>query len=491
MPSEKKRKGISYPKIVLSLFLLFNINIGIVDLLPDAIAFFILAGEFKYSSARAPFFSEARDAFKKLAVISLLKYPAAIIAAMSGVGGAGNDMAALFSLTFSAFETVYAIKAVGYTFDALYRLGERTSATALIQPFQVFKGSFMSCETLRFFTYLLTVVKCVFQAIPDMFRLTRVAENGFSIITSSPGYPISILVTQFFGLIVGIFWLIFTLKYVSAVKRQGEYDRGIDSLVSSVDALRLERREKINRLNSSLSLLVIATVFTLEIRFLNSSNINLVPHTVYGLFLIAVVIKLFDSADLKLRLFSLISAVGYTLATGFYYFFETRFLYYFGYKSLAGIDIIPPEYVAVEITATVEAVFYILTLVGIALMLRNLILTHTGMSLGSVGYSRSDRKYHLSLLKMSAVHLGSGIIFALTRCAVVFSQAMYTIDVLDRDDIANLTDVPNVVYIPSFEWLGTLCAVICIAYIGLTVYFTSNIKDEIKMKYSAIGDDEL
>ncbi len=491
MPSVKKHKSISFSKIVLSLVLLFNVNIGIVDLLPDAIAFFILAGEFKYAASRAPFFAEACDAFKKLGFIAILKYPAAIISAMSGSGGAGNDMAALFSLTFSAFEIVYAIKAVGYIFDALYRLGERTSAVALIKPFRVAGGSYMSCETLKFFTYLLTVEKCIFQAIPDMFRLTRIAEDGFTVITISSGYPISILFTQFFGTIIGVFWLVIFIKYVSAIKAEGNYDDAVDSLVLPDDALRIEKKEKLTSLLSLLSTTVIASIFTLEIRFLNSDNINLVPHTIYGVILVAVAIKLFRLSDSTSRLFTLISAGCYAVSTVFYYVFETRFLYYFGYESLADIDKIPPEYVVVEVLAVVEALLLILTLIGVGVQIRRIILTHTGMALGSSDYSQADKKYHRILLITNTVHVVLGCLFALLRCAGVFSQASYTTDVVDRNEATVGAELPNIIYIPSLEWISTVCAIICIAYIGLTIYFTSNLKDEIKMKYSIIGDEEL
>lgn len=491
MPSEKKHKSISFSRIILSLVLLFNINIGIVDLLPDAIAFFILANEFKHASLRAPFFAEARDAFKKLGIIALLKYPAAIIAASSGAGGAGNDMAALFSLTFSAFEIVYAIKAVRYIFDALYRLGERTSATALIKPFRVFGSSYMSCETLRFFTYLLTAAKCIFQAIPDMFRLTRIADDGFTVLTVSPGYSISVLTTQFFGLIIGVFWLIISVKFVTAVKTQGEYDGAVDSLVLPDDEIRLKKKERLDSLLSLLSLTVIASVFTLEIRFLNSDNINLIPHTVYGLLLVAVAIKLFKLSDTSTRHLTLISAACYTVSTVFYYVFETRFLYYFGYESLANTDATPPEYIVVEALGVIEALLLILTLIGVGMQMRQIILKHTGTALGSAEYSHSDRKYHRILLITNIAHVIMGCLFALFRCANVFSQAAYTTNVVERNEITEGVDVPDITYIPAIEWISTACAIICIAYIALTVYYASNVKDEIKMKYSAIGDEEL
>ena len=93
------RKKLSFGLIIFSVILLFNTNIGIFDLLPDAVAYVILARQFKRASERAPFFAEACDAFKKLATVTLLKYPASLLSAISGTSG-GGDMAALFAVTF-------------------------------------------------------------------------------------------------------------------------------------------------------------------------------------------------------------------------------------------------------------------------------------------------------------------------------------------------------------------------------------------------------
>ena len=57
--ADKKQKSI-YKTVIFSLIFLFNPNISVIDILPDFIAYFLLARAFLYAADRAPHFEEAR-----------------------------------------------------------------------------------------------------------------------------------------------------------------------------------------------------------------------------------------------------------------------------------------------------------------------------------------------------------------------------------------------------------------------------------------------
>ena len=70
-------RRICYAKITLSLILLFNISLGVLDLLFDFVAYFILASQLKEAARRATYFAEATDALRKLALLNLLSISSA------------------------------------------------------------------------------------------------------------------------------------------------------------------------------------------------------------------------------------------------------------------------------------------------------------------------------------------------------------------------------------------------------------------------------
>lgn len=492
MTKSKGRKKLSFPLIVFAVILLFNTNIGIFDLLPDTIAYLILAGQLKSASKRAPFFAEACDSFKRLALITFLKYPASLLSALSGTTSGRGDMAALFAIIFSAFEIVYLIKAVKYLFDGLYRLGERTNAESLILPFKVAKDTVMAVDTLRFFTYLISVTKCLFQAIPDTFRLTRIAEDGFSVTTISKGYPIAVIMTQLFGLIIGVFWLVIITRYIKAVRIEGRFDSALDEIISPDDRLRLEKKEKLDYLISTLSLLAFTSFFTVEIRFSDSGDINMLPHTLYALLLVAFAVKLMKTVGVRLGLPMVLITALYTVSTAVSYVFETKFLYYDGYDSLKGKAAALENYIPVEILAVIEAVLLAAAIVWSAYLLRKIIFEHTGTALGSSEYTHTDRKYHRSLNIMNVAYAGIGVLFSIFRCLTVFSYSTYRSEIIDRNEITEGAGIASdMIYIPVLEWASPVCSVLFILLIGFTLYYTSSLRDEIKLKYSANGDFEL
>ena len=79
MKNRKASSGTSIGLIVFALVLLINPTVRVVDIFPDFIACFIIVKQLAYAAYRAPFFEEARDAFKKIAYLSILKLPAFII----------------------------------------------------------------------------------------------------------------------------------------------------------------------------------------------------------------------------------------------------------------------------------------------------------------------------------------------------------------------------------------------------------------------------
>ena len=70
---DKKTKSRAYTGIIVALVFLFNPNISVIDILPDFVAYFILARTFLLASDCAPYFEEARVAFKRLGWLSFGK----------------------------------------------------------------------------------------------------------------------------------------------------------------------------------------------------------------------------------------------------------------------------------------------------------------------------------------------------------------------------------------------------------------------------------
>ena len=470
---KREKKLIKSSLVILALVFLANTSFGILDLMPDFIAYLILARQFSKAAERAPYFEEARLAFRKLALITGMRLPILIVIAAERTGDTyGFDIYAVASLAFFVIETVFILSAVKNLFEGLFRLGERTDAAALINDIHVAKGSDMATDTFRLLTYISIIGRGFLGMLPDLFRLTGTDERGYQT-TVSPAYPYVFICCHLIGMVIGIFWLVVAIKYVIAIRNEGLYSQALNEVAGEKYRERAERKEFVGRLRSIITLFAVSTVFTLDLKFDNFDNINILPHTVYAFLLIALAIKIGKCIDKKHALMMLIPASAYAIVSVFYYVYETSFLYYEGYNTLISEKRTPDSYVTVEILAILETVLVITTLVMLAIAMHRFITRHTGLLPTDENYSPSDRRYHVRLITSNYVILSLGILNALGKCANVFSKAHFKIE---------FTQVA-IAIIPTIEWIGLLSVVLTAAYAIYAIYSSSILKDEIEMKY--------
>ena len=460
--------------VTLAAILLFNINIGIMDILPDFIAYFMLAKAFSYASARAPYFAEARTGFIHLGWIALLKIPAIVITTAARTGNTlGYDWNAVMSLVFAVVELIFTIPVVTNIFSGLFRLGERTPANALINPKKCF-----SPDLIRIFTYALVAAKCVFSAIPDFFRLTKMADDGIHLVYVTAGYPISIAITQFIGIPLGILWLISIIKYVKAIKSEGMFVASLDLMCEGQSFAKVERKRMLSKMRSVMTTLCAASLFSLELRLDDFDGINVIPHFIYGLVLIYAGLRLLKFTPGIRKKGIIIYGTVYTTVATAIMVIETHFLYYYGYEDLATSDIANALYLAVEILSLIELTALIILLIYIARAMGRFIYFHTAIPPTSERYSRADRDYHRSLLRWNYFVMSLGILSAALKCVGVFSRGSV------QSVVVQTPNVPTLSFLPSMPWITLVIAIGAIALIGFSIYFFTNMKEEVEMKYN-------
>ena len=283
----KKHKKI-YAPIIIALIFLFNPNISVVDVLPDFIGFIILARVFIRASDSAPYFEEARIAFKRLAWLNFFKLFGIIaIASVKRQNFSDNDIIPLVTLTFAICEAIISISAVRNIFDALFHIGERTTASATIIPFRTLGTNVrMSPDSLKIFNYFFVIFKCAIAFLPTLFLLSRVNPIGSSYVKITVLFPIVLVGSHIIGIIVGAIWLFLMIKYVSAIHKQSLFFDGLDFVFLESRGTSLEHKEKMRKIGFALSAFTVASVFTLELTLVESYDVNLLPHFIYGIILL-------------------------------------------------------------------------------------------------------------------------------------------------------------------------------------------------------------
>ena len=475
---QKQSKSI-YKLLIFSLVLLFNPNINIIDIMPDFIAWFILARIFERAADSASYFEEARSAFLKLGWVNLIKIPALIlIIIIKGKNTLDNDIFALASFTFGVIEAILTVTAAKYIFEALFHLGERTNAKSFISSINapVFKKRKLSADNVKEYTYFFFIRKSLLSFLPSMFILTKISESGH-FVAASKYYPIALIGAQIMGLYIGAVWLLRTVKYAKAAHNEGEFSNALNALATEESIERFEAKLTYRKLNFSLTLLCVSSFFTIELVFDNFDGINILPHFIYGLFFLVVILSFYKHT--KIHPLSYISPILFIIFSTVSYIISVSFLKAYDYHDLLENSDAKQKYILLLVFSAIEFICFGFMLLSSALTFKKFILKNTGCDTDSNRYSISEKAYHFELIKKLYVMIGLGIFSALAKCVNVFLKYNVKMLLSDADGMFEPT-----IEASPLPWFNIVVTATSIIFIGYTIYITSLLKEEIKMKYS-------
>ena len=462
--------------VTVALVLLFNPSINVVDVLPDFIAYFILARLFDGPSLAVPYFEEAKRAFIKLGFINLAKIPALfIIAAVRSKNTMDNDVVALASLVFAALEIIYLIPAVKNTFDALFYLGERSDAESLIKGTSLF-----STEALKTFTLVFTVLKCILYCTPEFFRLTRSIDDSGSTVTVISGsriYPFAILAAILIGLVVGSVWLTRMIKYVKSIKAEGKFVDAVNSLIEGSSKEEFEKRVKIKGIGKAFLIFNIASILAFDLTFSNFSDINLLPSVIFGiLFSLGIMTLSRYTDEPKAKSRAIAVGIIYGAVSLIQYVLSVIFLTEHGYDALIEIKNVAAmsAYRRVELAASVEAVVY----VAMCFLFYKTATAFISKNLGhgdKYGSGGAHDEYYSEINKRTITYTVITALSGLVALVNVFINGSVKLIFTNPSDIT----MPSLV-VSSAPWFNLVVTAVSVIQIFYSIYYFGYIKEELE-----------
>lgn len=477
--SKTKTKKSAYALTVFSLVLLFNPNLNVIDVLPDAVAWFILAKVFERAADSALYFEEARRSFVKLGWLNLSKIAALLfIAFVRSENTFGNDAFALVSFPYAVFEAILAVQAVKNIFAALFYLGERSDAKALIEPYPTRSPRMNAIppEALRDFSYFFVICKSILYTLPDMFLLTTENDRG-QILTISKSYPYVLFLSLILGTAVGIIWLSRMNGYVKAIRREGVFGEALRQMSERCDDVKFSSKVKIRYICKALTLMTVTSFCTIELVFDNFNGINILPHFIYGILFVLSLLALKKCADVKKRTFIL--GASYSAVSLVAFIFSASFLSNYEYYDIVKNSAAKRAYLFVEVFSTAEFILLVLFLLSTVPTFKSFILKNTGLPQESERYGKLDKEFHGSLIKRAYLLTAFGIAAGLAKCVNVFLNGNARIIFTDIGDVT----MPTITASP-LPWFNLVITATAVLYIGYMMYYTSALKEEVKMKYS-------
>ncbi|MBR2612066.1 MAG: hypothetical protein IKC72_03250 [Clostridia bacterium] len=460
--------------IFLALVFLFNPNINVIDILPDCIGYFIIAKLLTYPADISPYFEEARSTFLKLAWLNLLKIPSILVVVGSGVGR--GDTTALLSFGFAVGDAILGIMAVKYLFDALFYLGERTEATSLIEPFGISRRHTTTPEAFRSLTILFLCIKCAISTLPEFLLLTEDTIGGGYTAVNLAMYPLTVVLSQLLGWCLGIIWLHRGIRYAKALLSENGFDVAFGQLFNGDFDMHFERKFRLRSILATFSIMIFASFMAFVIRFDNLGGGTLIPACFFPLvFTYAIFVSRNQFKNSKglfiLGLLSSVMGLGEAVLSHLFFGKHTlEDIYYF--------DTAKALYLPLEVVSVITSALTIAFLVLCAKNLHAFILENTGISPESEGYRSVDRDYHKLLWRRAKLFFGCGILLYIVRAVDVVLYGMPKIIFTNPSDVT----MP-VVVTSALPWFSAFVCGVSVAFILLSFYFFSTMKDEVKIKF--------
>lgn len=459
-----------YPLILLSLIFLANPNMNLIDVLPDCIAYVILALIIGDRSKYVPYLAECKAAVIKLALITAIKIPAFTV--MYSNMKYGSDIIPLFTLSFAVLEIILICSAVRNASMCFSYIGERTDCKSARGPFNITRRRLESVAMLEKITIVYFALKTALNVLPEFMLLSN--EDFQFRKQMRDAYPGVLVIAILASLLIGIFWFRHARKYAKHVKICGDLEASIKEIEAGAQMNTTSSDKTIKKLFGTLNLFAVSGLFIFDINFQDLGGYNILPHFIYGLLLFCAVSSLSSNKVQKVLLtlsagaFAIASMINQSLASAFFKSYQ--------YVDLNYLKSAKEDYAKIKTGAVFELVFIIALLAISAIILVGFIKEHTEISPTDPSYTLTNKKEHARLIKTTLpLMILAGIINAL-KCVNVFLQANVTIIY----SAAN----PEGIAAGGAPGLSTVIFLLSLAFAVYSFVAVSNLKDAVKFKYS-------
>ncbi len=472
--SEKRgRRDLALATVALITF--FNPCVNIIDILPDFIGCLIIAHLLTAPSLVAPYFSEARTWAYRAAAVSALKLPTLVAVVMiRSQNTQDNDVIALVAIVFLTLELICFIPAVNNLFSALFYLGERTDAEALLRG-----DGKHSPDGLKALTLCFIILRGVLSALPELLRLTRAVELGDSTTVIARGshlYPYAVLISVLITLAVGIIFLIRWTGYLKAIRSEGKFYSALASLTNECAMDELNKKQTARKSRRCGIYLTLACILTLELSFSDLGSINLIPPTLSALALTLTVFSLCsltrvegnlpNVAKLVAVLFCVTTLPSYILGIVFHDEYSFRDLADGGSRQARAL------YTAITVSSAVELLLSLATIAFTFILLRSY-LDRCVIRINKDTLSRVDYDRRRTLTVKCAV---------LTGLMALISVGKFIQVILRSHQVAISTggslEHSSIIYSQSAPWFTVALAILTIISAIYAVYYIGILRDE-------------
>ena len=448
----KIKNGLGLGLWSVAVVFLFEPNINLMDFLPDVFGYMFLCRAISCLAALNDSIGDAYVRFKKMIIVSALKPLSMFFIYGIFAEHERPTSVLLFTFCFALAEVLMLIPAYNSFFEGLLVLAGRRGSK---EDFA--KNGFVNFgERAQRFTAVFVIAKAVCATLPELTVLTNdmYTENVIMYLYNFINH--FRIIGVIIGLVFGIIWLTRNVKFINCLRSN---DNIMESLTDSFATI-VRTREGMfiqKNLSAGIFVMTIAAVLCID---LHMPNYNYIPDVLaaalimLGTFLFRKYLKRYKQA--------MILSVVYFVSSAVASFIRVSYLDEYGFFTAANHDEEAYfEFVKMCASTIIENIIFVITVVSVVYLLRELVMKHTGIEISGVDQNKIPYTTR-ELLKKLWITAGLAV------HAAIWS-VVYDFMLIERGFFTDIT------------WAVDFAA--SAVFAGSFIFTVLAIRDEIKTKY--------
>lgn len=463
---------VRFGMIVAAIVLLCNPNINLFDIMPDFVAYLLLSLALTYACAANPYFSQAREGFKKLMWLSLTKFPALILMMMiRGGDSSQKSIVAVFALCYAVIDIIVAYPAFTAFFEGLFYLRDRHGCAIIDSNSSLPKPEFLKTLTLAFI-----ITKSVLSTLPELALISVKEYNptptGSSLVISRY-YPLFAAIGAVICLIFGVIWASQLIRYVRHISQTDEINSVCEQTYRSYYS-DIYAKQKQSYITNGLVAFAVGVGLGLDLIF---DNYNVLPDFLSGILIVVGAWILLPFAN-KAR-YTLYTALAYTASATISYALHIAFLDKYTYEMISRKMEAARAYTTLTWSSAVEMLLGVTTLLFVMQTVLEIIFSHSGKVYEDIHKNSSENDTRFSHKK----RIVTASVFGVLALVASFMQLVFSgyTKFVALNQSAGASQ--GYMYIPQFTWFWTVPLILSIIWIALFCSTISDLHKNVQRKY--------
>lgn len=469
------KRFLSFSLVATGLLFLCNPNLSIVDVMPDAVGYFLLAAGIVGIADVNPYFAEARRRFLILAWISIAKMLSiGLLVYVLSVNAEQRAMVSVFSLGFAVVEAIFVFPAISAFLKGFSYVGERDGVLSVLPPL----------KALTTYSYVFLILKHLGSFLPEMVLISVAHLDTFGDYVFNPIrlYPFLLIFVAVLVLGFGIYFLRLWREYLAALQKDESFAAYAENKIAQNS--KVLAANALYRSKSRVLLLLIGALL-LAIDLIADRN-ALIPDFLSGICFL--LFFLCFRKDNRLSRFGAIAAGAYTaFSLTATVFLRIYFSHFDDYTAITHVRNARAIYLGVEIFSVLEGAALLLLLFLLYSLLNGFLKQHTGLL--PKEERQTESALHRELKRKNVLMLLFGMLPAIFHVVEVFLLKLNTLHIVSAEEANEFYKEGQVLYFSRFEgsfWLTLLLSLVWTVY-GIT--FLLRLREEMRVKYCDFIDN--